>query len=150
MVLYIKIVTPVENPSAKVGHLLQEALTDHPSSCYAVGFAPLRGPLSGASASITHDSLGGSVGPYFTRGGHRHLPCLFWDGSGRTPGLPDGPLYLFQDSFCKVQQWLKDLEEKFHSGEVVVMLVGNKTDLEEEREVTLEVGLETVMSQEGR
>ncbi|CAI9152582.1 unnamed protein product [Rangifer tarandus platyrhynchus] len=55
-----------------------------------------------------------------------------------------------KDSFCKVQQWLKDLEEKFHSGEVVVMLVGNKTDLEEEREVTLEVGLETVMSQEGR
>nr|CAI9690305.1 unnamed protein product [Rangifer tarandus platyrhynchus] len=50
-----------------------------------------------------------------------------------------------KDSFCKVQQWLKDLEEKFHSGEVVVMLVGNKTDLEEEREVTLEVGLETVL-----
>ncbi|KAM9691974.1 ras-related protein Rab-17 isoform 1-T1 [Dama dama] len=46
------------------------------------------------------------------------------------------------DSFCKAQQWLKDLEEEFHSGEVVVMLVGNKTDLEEEREVTLEEGKE--------
>lgn len=34
---------------------------------------------------------------------------------------------------CKVQQWLKDLEEEFHPGEAVVMLVGNKTDLEEER-----------------
>ncbi|XP_017896160.1 PREDICTED: ras-related protein Rab-17 isoform X2 [Capra hircus] len=44
-----------------------------------------------------------------------------------------------KDSFCKVQQWLKDLEEEFHPGEVVVMLVGNKTDLEEEREVTFEV-----------
>ncbi|XP_043318015.1 ras-related protein Rab-17 isoform X2 [Cervus canadensis] len=47
-----------------------------------------------------------------------------------------------KDSFCKAQQWLKDLEEEFHSGEVVVMLVGNKTDLEEEREVTLEEGKE--------
>ncbi|XP_052493685.1 ras-related protein Rab-17 isoform X2 [Budorcas taxicolor] len=44
-----------------------------------------------------------------------------------------------KDSFCKVQQWLKDLEEEFHPGEVVVMLVGNKTDLGEEREVTFEV-----------
>ncbi|KAG5214500.1 hypothetical protein JEQ12_000076 [Ovis aries] len=47
-----------------------------------------------------------------------------------------------KDSFCKVQQWLKDLEEEFHPGEAVVMLVGNKTDLEEEREVTFEEGKE--------
>ncbi|XP_059741226.1 ras-related protein Rab-17 isoform X4 [Bos taurus] len=47
-----------------------------------------------------------------------------------------------KDSFCKAQQWLKDLEEEFHPGEVVVMLVGNKTDLEEEREVTFEEGKE--------
>ena len=45
LVLYIKIATPVENPSAKVGHLLQEALADHPSSCFAVGFVPLRGSV---------------------------------------------------------------------------------------------------------
>lgn len=59
--------TPVENPSARVGHLLQEALADHPSSCCAVGFVSLRGPLSGASASIAHDSLGGSVRLHFNR-----------------------------------------------------------------------------------
>ncbi|XP_027393809.1 ras-related protein Rab-17 isoform X3 [Bos indicus x Bos taurus] len=47
-----------------------------------------------------------------------------------------------KDSFCKAQQWLKDLEEELHPGEVVVMLVGNKTDLEEEREVTFEEGKE--------
>nr|XP_031533670.1 ras-related protein Rab-17 isoform X1 [Vicugna pacos] len=47
-----------------------------------------------------------------------------------------------KDSFCKAQQWLKDLEEEFHPGEVVIMLVGNKTDLGEEREVTLEEGKE--------
>ncbi|XP_059963157.1 ras-related protein Rab-17 [Mesoplodon densirostris] len=45
-------------------------------------------------------------------------------------------------SFCKAQQWLKDLEEEFRPGEVVVMLVGNKTDLDQEREVTLEEGRE--------
>ncbi|EPY86127.1 ras-related protein Rab-17-like protein [Camelus ferus] len=47
-----------------------------------------------------------------------------------------------KDSFCKAQQWLKDLEEEFHPGEVVIMLVGNKTDLGKEREVTLEEGKE--------
>ncbi|XP_007184840.1 ras-related protein Rab-17 isoform X2 [Balaenoptera ricei] len=39
-----------------------------------------------------------------------------------------------KDSFCKAQQWLKDLEEEFHPGEVVVVLVGNKTDLHQERQ----------------
>ncbi|XP_029081993.1 ras-related protein Rab-17 isoform X1 [Monodon monoceros] len=48
-------------------------------------------------------------------------------------------------SFCKARQWLKDLEEEFHPGEVVVMLVGNKTDLNQEREVTFEVGLQSVI-----
>ncbi|XP_059784996.1 ras-related protein Rab-17 isoform X3 [Balaenoptera ricei] len=43
-----------------------------------------------------------------------------------------------KDSFCKAQQWLKDLEEEFHPGEVVVVLVGNKTDLHQERQVTFE------------
>lgn len=51
--------------------------------------------------------------------------------------------FLFEDSFCKAQQWLKDLEREFLPGEVVVMLVGNKTDLSEEREVTFEVKLGT-------
>lgn len=45
-------------------------------------------------------------------------------------------------SFCKARQWLKDLEEEFHPGEVVVMLVGNKMDLNQEREVTFEEGRE--------
>ncbi|ERE81826.1 ras-related protein Rab-17-like protein [Cricetulus griseus] len=45
-------------------------------------------------------------------------------------------------SFHKAQQWLQDLEKEFHPGEVVVMLVGNKTDLGEEREVTFQEGKE--------
>ncbi|XP_014640910.1 PREDICTED: ras-related protein Rab-17 [Ceratotherium simum simum] len=47
-----------------------------------------------------------------------------------------------KDSFCMAQQWLKDLEKEFQPGEVVVMLVGNKTDLGEEREVMFEEGKE--------
>ncbi|XP_029414820.1 ras-related protein Rab-17 isoform X2 [Nannospalax galili] len=39
-----------------------------------------------------------------------------------------------EDSFHKAQQWLEDLEKEFSPGEVIVMLVGNKTDLGEERE----------------
>lgn len=47
-----------------------------------------------------------------------------------------------KDSFHKAQQWLEDLEKEFHPGEVVLMLVGNKTDLSEEREVTFQEGKE--------
>ncbi|XP_037705771.1 ras-related protein Rab-17 isoform X2 [Choloepus didactylus] len=45
-----------------------------------------------------------------------------------------------KDSFHKAQQWLRDLEKEFLPGEVVVMLVGNKTDLAGAREVTFQVG----------
>ncbi|XP_020930273.1 ras-related protein Rab-17 isoform X4 [Sus scrofa] len=47
-----------------------------------------------------------------------------------------------KDSFLKAQQWLKDLEEEFRLGDVVVMLVGNKLDLGKEREVAFEEGKE--------
>ncbi|XP_019662472.1 ras-related protein Rab-17 isoform X1 [Ailuropoda melanoleuca] len=47
-----------------------------------------------------------------------------------------------KDSFFKAQQWLKDLERESPPGEVVVMLVGNKTDLGEQREVTFQEGKE--------
>ncbi|XP_032713473.1 ras-related protein Rab-17 isoform X2 [Lontra canadensis] len=47
-----------------------------------------------------------------------------------------------KDSFSKAQQWLKDLERESPPGEVVVMLVGNKTDLGEQREVTFQEGKE--------
>ncbi|XP_003813150.3 ras-related protein Rab-17 isoform X1 [Pan paniscus] len=51
-----------------------------------------------------------------------------------------------KDSFLKAQQWLKDLEEELHP-EVLVMLVGNKTDLSQEREVTFQEGKEFADSQ---
>ncbi|XP_003908187.1 ras-related protein Rab-17 isoform X2 [Papio anubis] len=52
-----------------------------------------------------------------------------------------------KDSFLKAQQWLKDLEKELHPEEVLVMLVGNKTDLSEEREVTFQEGKEFAESQ---
>ncbi|XP_028366664.1 ras-related protein Rab-17 [Phyllostomus discolor] len=52
-----------------------------------------------------------------------------------------------KESFRKAQQWLADLEKESSPGEVVVMLVGNKTDLGEEREVALEEGKEFAQSQ---
>ncbi|XP_037017348.2 ras-related protein Rab-17 isoform X2 [Artibeus jamaicensis] len=52
-----------------------------------------------------------------------------------------------KESFHKAQQWLKDLEKESSPGEVVVMLVGNKADLGEEREVPLEEGKEFAESQ---
>uniref|UniRef100_A0A8C5YW28 Ras-related protein Rab-17 n=1 Tax=Marmota marmota marmota TaxID=9994 RepID=A0A8C5YW28_MARMA len=47
-----------------------------------------------------------------------------------------------KDSFHKARQWLADLEKELHPGEGVVMLVGNKTDLGEQREVTFQEGKE--------
>ncbi|KAF0886993.1 RAB17 protein, partial [Crocuta crocuta] len=45
-----------------------------------------------------------------------------------------------KDSFRKAQQWLQDLEREAPPGGVVVMLVGNKTDMGEQREVTFQEG----------
>ncbi|XP_027731034.1 ras-related protein Rab-17 [Vombatus ursinus] len=45
-----------------------------------------------------------------------------------------------KDSFRRAQNWWKELENEFQPEEIVVILVGNKTDLEASREVTLEEG----------
>ncbi|XP_072496746.1 ras-related protein Rab-17 [Notamacropus eugenii] len=45
-----------------------------------------------------------------------------------------------KDSFHRAQKWWKELENEFQPEEIVVILVGNKTDLEDSREVTLEEG----------
>ncbi|XP_074120504.1 ras-related protein Rab-17 [Sminthopsis crassicaudata] len=45
-----------------------------------------------------------------------------------------------KDSFQRAQNWWKEVENEFSPEEIVVILVGNKTDLEDSREVTLEEG----------
>ncbi|XP_043819980.1 ras-related protein Rab-17 [Dromiciops gliroides] len=45
-----------------------------------------------------------------------------------------------KDSFHRAQGWWKELENEFSPEEIVVILIGNKTDLEDSREVTLEEG----------
>ncbi|XP_073928180.1 ras-related protein Rab-17 isoform X3 [Castor canadensis] len=78
-------------------------------------------------------------------------PPQLGSASARSHGRPAqstalGPHWCWSaaetDSFHKAQQWLAELEKEHPVGEVVVMLVGNKTDLGEQREVTLQEGKE--------
>ncbi|XP_008052282.1 ras-related protein Rab-17 isoform X2 [Carlito syrichta] len=105
----------------------------------------------------------GSVGAFFTKVvnvGASSLKFEIWDTAGQEKYHSVCHLYFRgtnaallvydvtrKDSFHKAQQWLKDLEKEVHLGDVVVMLVGNKTDLSEEREVTFEEGKEFAESQ---
>ncbi|XP_015273755.1 PREDICTED: ras-related protein Rab-17 [Gekko japonicus] len=43
-----------------------------------------------------------------------------------------------KESFEKAKVWLSELEKEFLQNEIVIILVGNKLDLSEEREVTIE------------
>ncbi|XP_064574230.1 ras-related protein Rab-17 isoform X1 [Zonotrichia leucophrys gambelii] len=45
-----------------------------------------------------------------------------------------------KETFSRAKLWLEELEKKFLPDEIVVALVGNKTDLAAEREVTTEEG----------
>ncbi|XP_037857257.2 ras-related protein Rab-17 isoform X3 [Chlorocebus sabaeus] len=105
----------------------------------------------------------GSVGAFFTKVvdvGTASLKLEIWDTAGQEKYHSVCHLYFRganaallvyditrKDSFLKAQQWLKDLEKELHPEEVLVMLVGNKTDLSEEREVTFQEGKEFAESQ---
>lgn len=45
-------------------------------------------------------------------------------------------------SFESVEQWIKEVQAGDDDGDLVIMIIGNKSDLEEEREVTKEQGLD--------
>lgn len=45
-------------------------------------------------------------------------------------------------SFENVEQWIKDIQASDDDEDLVIMIIGNKSDLEEEREVTKEQGLD--------
>jgi Ras-related protein Rab-11A len=47
-----------------------------------------------------------------------------------------------EDSFLELPEWLSILEENISKNDIVLMLAGNKCDLEEERQVKLEQGME--------
>uniref|UniRef100_A0A8D0LA69 RAB17, member RAS onco family n=1 Tax=Sphenodon punctatus TaxID=8508 RepID=A0A8D0LA69_SPHPU len=44
-----------------------------------------------------------------------------------------------KETFDRAKAWLRELEKEFLHDEILIVLVGNKTDLSAEREVTLEV-----------
>ncbi|NWR42312.1 RAB17 protein, partial [Regulus satrapa] len=47
-----------------------------------------------------------------------------------------------KETFSRAKLWMKELEKMFLPDEIVIALVGNKTDLDAEREVTTEEGEE--------
>ncbi|NXU67501.1 RAB17 protein, partial [Horornis vulcanius] len=47
-----------------------------------------------------------------------------------------------KQTFSRARLWLEELEKRFLPNEIVIALVGNKTDLAAEREVTTEEGEE--------
>ncbi|KAJ8255922.1 hypothetical protein COCON_G00197860 [Conger conger] len=66
-----------------------------------------------------------SVTPLYYRGAHAAL--VVYDISKK-------------ESFMRAQLWLKELEKQYIPGETVVVLVGNKADLSDTRQVPLQVG----------
>ncbi|XP_041807462.1 ras-related protein Rab-17-like isoform X2 [Chelmon rostratus] len=66
-----------------------------------------------------------SVTPLYYRGAHAAL--LIYDISKR-------------ETFIRVQVWLKELEKQYTAGSVVIWLVGNKGDLAQDREVSVQEG----------
>ncbi|KAF7667296.1 hypothetical protein LDENG_00068670 [Lucifuga dentata] len=66
-----------------------------------------------------------SVTPLYYRGAHAAL--LVYDISKR-------------ETFIRAQMWLKELEKHYIQGSVVIWLVGNKGDLDQERQVSIQEG----------
>lgn len=73
-----------------------------------------------------------------------------WDTAGQEKFHALGPIYYRssngavlvyditdEDSFQKVKSWVKELR-KMLGGEICLVIVGNKTDLEKDRHVSLE------------
>jgi small GTP-binding protein len=66
----------------------------------------------------------------------RSLGQMYYKGSKAAIVVFDLTLY---DTFKKAQQWIKELNENA-SADIVIALVGNKLDLEENRQVMTEEG----------
>lgn len=66
-----------------------------------------------------------SVTPLYYRGAHAAL--LVYDVSKR-------------ETFIRAQVWLKELEKQYIPGSVVIWLVGNKGDLDQQRQVSVQEG----------
>lgn len=80
----------------------------------------------------------------------RRINLAIWDTAGQEKFHALGPLYYRlsngavvvyditdQDSLLKVKSWVKELR-KMLGTDVSLIIVGNKTDLEKDRQVSLE------------
>jgi small GTP-binding protein len=84
----------------------------------------------------------------------RNIKAQFWDTAGQEKyktiarsyyKIADGILLVYdvtrRETFLKIQDWINDIKENC-SKSIPIMLVGNKTDLVEERTVSKEEGKE--------
>jgi len=84
----------------------------------------------------------------------RRVTLAIWDTAGQERFHALGPIYYReshaailvyditdQDSFVKVQNWVKELK-RILGDKVVLAIVGNKTDLEKDRNVPIEEALQ--------
>jgi Ras-related protein Rab-5C len=99
-------------------------------------------------------TLGASYTSKLVNVGDAITRLLIWDTAGQERYRGITPMYyrnavaaiivysiVDRESFKQVEVWLRSLEENIPSG-VLLFLVGNKADLEENRDVTLDEGQE--------
>jgi small GTP-binding protein len=109
---------------------------------------------TGVFDSSTMPTLGASYTSKLVNVGDAVTRLLIWDTAGQERYRGITPMYYRnavaaiivysiadRESFAQVEVWLKSLEENIPAG-VLLFLVGNKADLEENREVTIDQGQE--------
>jgi small GTP-binding protein len=109
---------------------------------------------TGIFDSSTMPTLGASYTSKLVNVGDSVTRLLIWDTAGQERYRGITPMYYRnavaaiivysladRESFKQVEVWLRSLEENIPAG-VLLFLVGNKSDLEEQREVTIDEGQE--------
>jgi small GTP-binding protein len=109
---------------------------------------------TGVFDSSTMPTLGASYTSKLVNVGDSITRLLIWDTAGQERYRGITPMYYRNaiaaiivysisdgESFKQVEVWLKSLEENIPAG-VLLFLVGNKSDLEDAREVTIDEGQE--------
>jgi small GTP-binding protein len=109
---------------------------------------------TGVFDSSSMPTLGASYTSKLVNVGESVTRLLLWDTAGQERYRGITPMYYRNavaavivysiadsNSFAEVDVWLRSLEENIPSG-VLLFLVGNKADLEDSRQVTIDVGQE--------
>jgi small GTP-binding protein len=109
---------------------------------------------TGVFDTSTIPTLGASYTSKLVNVGDSITRLLIWDTAGQESYRSITPMYyrnavaavivysiIDRESFTQVEVWLKSLEETIPNG-ILLFLVGNKTDLDGKREVSIDEGQE--------